>query len=193
MVPKMLEALRPPVAPHSLLVGKVPDSASLLALARKLRGMGLRRFDAHSSIPIHGMDEAMGLRPSPITWLVLGATVVGSLGFISFILWAALDYPMVHSGKGPVAFWAYIPAWAEVTWMVAGTAILVIGLFLMGLPLFHHPIFSSSIYLNASSDGFSLSVDPSDPKFDRGAVEKAFIEHGVAASEWVGERAGEKS
>lgn len=193
MVLEMLQALKPPVAPKSILVGKVSNSDSLLALARKLRGLGLTRFDAHSSIPIHGMDEAMGLRPSPITWLVLGATVVGSLGFIGFILWAALDYPMVHSGKGPVAFWAYVPAWAEVTWMVAGTAILAIGLFLMGLPLFHHPVFSSKIYLDSSSDGFSVAVDPSDPKFDQAAVEKAFKDHGVAESEWVGGGPGGKS
>jgi len=45
---------------------------------------------------------------------------------------------------------------------------------LCGLPRLHHPLFNSKAFDRASRDRFFLSIEATDPKYDRGAVE-AFL------------------
>lgn len=155
----LFRILVPAKAPRRVLVGRLRDEAALHQAARKLNDLGCGTYDLHSPYPVHGLESSMGLKTSPLAMFTLLGTLGGSLGFIGFILFAAKDYPMTHSGKGPIAFWAYIPAWAEVTWIIAGSLILILGLLLMGLPLFAHPLFRSKTFLNSHADGFSVSIE----------------------------------
>lgn len=39
-----------------------PSAATLYEAAKLVRDAGFKRWDVHSPFPIHGMDEAMGLK-----------------------------------------------------------------------------------------------------------------------------------
>ena len=67
-----------------LLVPELPEGTACYgALARfesakalyhaceKVRDAGYRKWDAHSPFPVHGLDDAMGLRPSKVPWKML--------------------------------------------------------------------------------------------------------------------------
>ena len=100
------------------LIKKIPavilaqfDSANdLYHAAEKLRDNGYKEFDCHSPFPIHGMDEAMGLKRSPLGYIVF---VIGSLGLIGImtLMWwtSAVDYPLVISGKPFFSYPAFVP------------------------------------------------------------------------------------
>ena len=64
-----------PTPPSETVVGLVAqfDGPELLvAAARRVREAGYRQWDTHSPFPVHGMDRAMGIRPTVLPWLVLG-------------------------------------------------------------------------------------------------------------------------
>ena len=68
---------------------------SLLAAAARLREEGFRRWDAMSPFPIHGMERAMGIRPTRLPWLVLAAGIAGAAAALVLQWWTnAVDYPM---------------------------------------------------------------------------------------------------
>ena len=62
--------------PHALIKG-----------AEAFRDAGYRKFDCHSSYPIHGMDNAMGLPPSKLGWVVMASGTLGCcVGLLTFFL-----------------------------------------------------------------------------------------------------------
>ncbi len=79
-----------------------PTPAS--SAAEKLRDAGYTKFDAHTPYPVHGMDKAMGLRDTPLGWIVLVLGLAGCLtGFVMMTWMNGIDYPLVIGGKPPDA------------------------------------------------------------------------------------------
>ena len=44
---------------------------SLLAAAARVREAGYHALGRHQPLPVHGMERAMGIRPTRLPWLVL--------------------------------------------------------------------------------------------------------------------------
>lgn len=51
------------------IVGIFDDENVLLEAAKKTYAAGYRKFDTISPFPIHGMDDAMGLKRSPVPYV----------------------------------------------------------------------------------------------------------------------------
>src|SRR5690349_16109111 len=104
-----LEQAEAPRAPMLAgLLGEFGDVDSVLHAATGVRDAGFHRWDVHTPFPVHGMDQAMGIRPTILPWMVLIAGLSGmSLGFL--LQWYAndLEYPYLISGKPLMSF----PAW----------------------------------------------------------------------------------
>ncbi|MEC7223688.1 MAG: quinol:electron acceptor oxidoreductase subunit ActD, partial [Verrucomicrobiota bacterium] len=47
--------------------------------AEKVRDAGFKDWDVHSPFPIHGMDGAMGLKKSILSWCVFVGGTMGTL------------------------------------------------------------------------------------------------------------------
>ena len=69
----------PPVAEPTLwgLLAEYPDAGALKAAAEKVRDAGYRQWDCYTPDPVHGLEQAMGVRPTILPWLVLGAGLTG--------------------------------------------------------------------------------------------------------------------
>ena len=77
------------------------------------------------------------------------------------------DYPTYVGGKEPYAWPATIPITFESMVLLAALG-AVFGMFgLNKLPRLHHPVFQHSTFHRASDDRFFLSIQATDPKFDR--------------------------
>src|SRR4051794_6644808 len=63
------------------------DVDAIIDAAEKVRDAGFRRWDVHSPFPIHGIDEAMNIRPSILPWLVLGGGLFGMVGGLVMQWW----------------------------------------------------------------------------------------------------------
>ena len=151
----------------SLLLAEYETPDGCADAAAKLRDAGYTKFDAHTPYPVHGMDAAMGMRDTPLGWIVLVMGITGCLtGFLMMFWMNGIDYPLVIGGKPPDAIPSMVPVMFEMTILLSAFG-AVFGMFgLCQLPRHHHPIFNSDRFARATDDHFFISVDASDPKFD---------------------------
>jgi hypothetical protein len=151
----------------SLYLAEYETPDACVGAAEKLRDAGYTKFDTHTPYPVHGMDAAMGLRDTPLGWIVFVLGLTGCLtGFVMMTWMNGIDYPLVIGGKPPDAIPSMVPVMFELTILLSAFG-AVFGLFgLCQLPRHHHPIFESGRFARATDDRFFVSVDASDPKFD---------------------------
>lgn len=150
--------------------------AALIEAAKKMRAAGYEKYDCHSPFPIHGMDEAMGLKRSPLGYIV-GVVALIALGLATLMMWwmTAVNYPLVISGKPYFAYQAYTPIAFALTILCSAFAAFL-GMFRLNkLPRPFHPLFYSEQFSRVTSDGFFVSVEADDPKFSPEEI-KRFLE-----------------
>jgi hypothetical protein len=149
------------------VLAEFDSPTALLKTAETLRDAGYKKFDCHSPFPIHGMDRAMGLKRSPLGWMVGLAAVVGTSSALALQWWTStIDYPLVISGKPFFSFQAYVPVTFALGVLLSAATALIGMLALNGLPRFHHPVFYSDRFSRASDDGFFISVECDDKMFN---------------------------
>lgn len=152
--------------PDIMLV-ELPDVSSLMKAAEAMREAGYTKFDCHSPFAIHGMDRAMGLKRSPVGYVIgfMGAT--GLVGSMLLQWWtSAVDYPLVISGKPLFSFQAFVPVSFALTILFSAFGALFGMLIFNRLPRWNHPLFNSERFKKSSDDAFFVSVEASDPKYD---------------------------
>ena len=134
-----------------------------------MRDAGYTRWDAHTPFPIHGLERAMGLRASRLPWVVLVTAVLGAVSGIGLQGWVStIAYPLVISGKPFFSWPAFIPITFELG-VLGGAFGAVLGMLAFNqLPTLHHPLFASATFERASDDGFFISIESWDPRFDAG-------------------------
>ncbi len=94
-----------------VVLASFADEHDVLDAVRTLRTRGYTVRDVFSPHAIHGMDEAMGLRPTRLTWVCFVCGAIGLFGMLWFQNWAnAVDWPINVGGKP----WNSLPAEAPV-------------------------------------------------------------------------------
>jgi hypothetical protein len=151
----------------TMILADFENPAKLLVAAEKMRDAGYKKFDCHSPFPIHGMDEAMGLKRSPLGWIV-GVVAFFALGAGVTLEWYAnaVAYPLVISGKPLFSYQAYGPVAFAIMVLTSAFVALFGMLALNKLPMWYHKIFDSKMAERINIDGFVLSVADDDPQFD---------------------------
>jgi hypothetical protein len=141
--------------------------AELLATTERLRAAGYRRFDTNSPFPVHDIDRVLGLGRSKVPLFTLAGGLFG-LAFAQWIQWfqSAVAYRLVVGGKPLNSVEAFVPITFETTILYAAFGAVGGMLFLNGLPRLYHPVFQGRSFARATGDGFFVSVEARDPKFD---------------------------
>ncbi len=149
------------------VLGQFDNPDTLKRAASALRNAGFRNWDVHSPYPIHGVEQAMGMRPTRLPWLVLAAGLTGIVLALALQIWTnAIDYPINISGKPLLSIPAFIPITFELMVLLAAFAAFGGALVLNLLPQFGHPVFRSPRFVEAGRTGFFISIEAVDPKFD---------------------------
>jgi hypothetical protein len=150
---------------HGLLA-EFDSTASVLHGAAMVRDAGYRRWDVYTPFPVHGMDEAMGLRRSPVGWFTFLCGGTGLfLGFLMMWWMGAKDYAIVVGGKPLFSPIFSFPVAYECTILLGAFGSLGGMLLLNRLPRLYHPLFSSERFRLATHDRFFICVEASDPKY----------------------------
>ena len=162
-----------PPGPYYGILAEFATPADLYHACERVRDAGFTRWDAHTPFPVHGLDRAMGLRASPLPWIVLVMGLLGAaLGF-ALQWWVHVEaYPLVISGKPYNAWPAFIPITFEVGILFASIGAVLGMLGLNRLPMHHHPLFESRVFERVSDDAFFISIESWDPRFDPSATRK---------------------
>ena len=150
----------------------------------RVRDAGFTRWDAHSPFPVHGLGGAMGLRRSPLPWIVLVMALTGAAAGFGLQWWVHTSaYPLVISGKPFFTWPAFIPVTFEVA-VLFGALGAVFGMFgLNRLPMHHHPLFQSKVFERVTDDAFFISIESWDPRFDPSATGKLLESLGARSVE----------
>ncbi len=142
------------------VLAEFPDERSLCAAARRLRALGHRRLDAYSPVPMHGVDDALGLRRTPVPIIALVGGVVGACtGYLMQWWMNAVDYPINVGNRPPHSPPANIPITFELGVLFASICIVVALIALAGLPRLYHPAFEVEAFRTASVDGLWLAAE----------------------------------
>ena len=81
------------------LVGLYDDPDGLIRAARQVRDAGYQKWDCHTPYPVHGLDQAMGLKPSPLPYICLGSGFVGAA--LALGMRAVTASPMLEKAAAP--------------------------------------------------------------------------------------------
>jgi mono/diheme cytochrome c family protein len=162
-------------APLHGVLAEFEEVDPLMAAARGVRDAGYKHWDAHTPFPVHGLDDAMGVRPTKLPWLILLAGLTGLSCALLMQWWMnAYDYPFRISGKPTFSLPANIPVMFELTVLFSAFAAIFGSLAINKLPELFHPLFNNKRFRRATADRFFIYVESRDPKFDQGALMSLF-------------------
>ena len=168
----------PATAKYGLLA-EFDSVADTLHAAARVRDAGFRRWDVYTPFPVHGMDEAMGLKQSPVGWFTFLCGVTGlSLGYWMMWWMGAKDYAIIVGGKPLFSPIYSFPVAYECTILLGSFGSLGGMLLLNGLPRWHHPLFASDRFKHATHDKFFIAIEATDPKFNDAETRKMLAELG---------------
>ena len=135
------------------------DAAAKTRDAKKSKEVG--DFDVYSPYPIHGMDDAMGLKRSPLPFVTFGAGLTGFCCAFLLQYWtSAVDWPIIVGGK-PFNSWpAFVPVMFELTVLFAGLSTVAAMFIINRMP----NITRKSFDPNITRDKFALVLEAPAPK-----------------------------
>lgn len=190
--PKNPPAAAEPKRRAAGLLAEYETTAAVYHAAEKVRDAGYTKWDVHTPFPVHGMDHAMGLKPTPVGWISFGGGLTGgSLALLMQWWMNGHDYPMTIGGKPPFSLQTSVPVTFELTILLTAFATVFGMLGLNRLPQLYHWAFNSRRFERATDDRFFITVDALDPKFDA-ARTRALLESTQPASlEAIDEIVGE--
>jgi hypothetical protein len=149
--------------PRRYVVAEFASGSDLLAGAKRVREGGWKDIDTHSPYPLHGIEEALGLKRPKIPTIVLCGAIAGAFLAYSMIYFMnVVDWPINIGNRPPHSPPANIPITFELAVLLAGGSSFFGFFTLARLPRPYHPVFESENFSRASIDAFFLSVELPD-------------------------------
>ncbi len=174
MASKISKMLRPKTTRG--VAGFFDDDHQCMEAAKRLRDSGYRQFDAITPFPVHGMEEAIGIRRSPIPYVTFVFGIIGFCAGMGFQYYtSAVDWRLIIGGMPFFPVPAYIPVAFETTILFAALASVAAMFALNGLPKVDPPILDPDL----TSHRFALWVPETEKNFDAQKVESFLKELGA--------------
>lgn len=160
------------------------EEHKVLNAARKVRAAGFTKFDAISPYPVHGMEEAIGIKRSWLPYVTFVGGLVGLGVALLVTIWtSAYDWPINVGGKPMVSLPAFIPICFELTVLFAALSSVSAFGYACRLPKIDPPTIDPDL----TSHKFAIFVPSNDTGYDEGKLESLFRELGAAETKKVAE------
>lgn len=164
-----------------LLIGTFARDQDLLEAVRAAKQRGLPIVDAFSPYPVHGMEEAMGLKPSRLGWFCFACGAVGVVAAMVLQYWTmAIDWP-INVGGRPFNSWpAFVPVAFELLVLFGGFGVVFAFFGVSRLFPGKQAVLPSA---QVSNDRFVLVIEASGAAVDTELVFGLFRAHRAVALE----------
>jgi len=144
-----------------VFIGLFEREDDVLAAVRACRRRGFAIDDVHTPYPVHGLDEALGLRRSWLPWACFG---FGAFGVV-FALWlqfwtSAVAWPINVGGRPWNSLPAFVPITFELMVLVSGVGTVLVFLAYRRLWPGRQV---SLLHARATDDRFVLVLDADGP------------------------------
>ena len=161
------------------------DEHAVVAACADARRRGLRVDDVYSPYALHGVDAAMGLKPSRLGYVCFFAGLLGLLSMLSFEWWtSAVSWPLNVGGKPFNSLPAFVPVTFEFTVLCA--ALITVAALLARARLW--PGSARKALPGVTNDRFALSLDTGG-RFSEPAARELCAAHGAVEARFVEEAA----
>lgn len=139
--------------------------SEILNAAQKVKEAGYKKFEAITPYPVHGMEEACGIKRSWIPYVTFTMGLVGlSSGFLLTWWTSAVSWPLNIGGKPFLSLPAFIPIMFELTILLAALCSVGALFYAIGLPKVNPPIIDPdltchkfAIFIPHDEQGYSES------------------------------------
>ncbi|MEZ5366099.1 MAG: DUF3341 domain-containing protein [Bryobacterales bacterium] len=141
---------------------------ALIAASEKTRDAGFKKFECYTPFPVHGLADAMGLKRPILSWIIFAGGLVGLCAGFGLAYWVSVINGPYNIGGRPLNSWpSFIPVTFETTVLVASLTAVIGMIAFNGLPRPYHPVFNYPRFNKIMDDRFLLTIESTDPKFDR--------------------------
>ena len=166
------------------LLAEYDTPGELVDAAKKVRDAGYTDFDCYSPFPVHGIDEAMGIKRTILPLLIFGGGFTGTVGGVALQWYCnAYKWGWNISGKPTWSLPANIPIAFECT-ILFSVLTAFFGMWMLNkLPQVWHPFFRSERFGRVTDDAFLLGIESNDKRFDLEATKKLLSDAGAIAVE----------
>lgn len=148
----------------------------ILKAASKTREAGFSKFEVISAYPVHGMEEACGIKRSWIPYVTFTMGFVGLMFGLLLTWWtSAVDWAVNVGGKPFFSLPAFIPIMFELTILLAALSSVAALFYACGIPRMDPP----SIDPDLTSHKFAVFIPYNDMGYDESKIEKMFKELGA--------------
>ncbi len=163
------------------LLGVFEREEDILAVTRQARAGGLTVVDVYTPYAVHGLDQAMGLKPSRLPWVAFALGLIGAGCKVWFEFWtSAVAWPINVGGKPWNSLPAFVPVTFEVMVLFAGLGTVIA--FLIGRRLL--PGRKAKLPIaGVTDDRFALVIEETDASFDLAQAEALLKDHNAVRIE----------
>lgn len=166
------------------VVGMWSDDHKILEAAAKMRDAGYKKFDAITPFPVHGMEEAIGIKRSIIPWVTFTFGLTGfSCGLLLQYWTSAVSWPINVGGKPYFSAPAFIPITFELTILFAALSSVAAMFILNKLPQIDPPVIDPDL----TSHRFALWVPETEAGYSAEKVESFLKQLGAEETRRVAE------
>ena len=147
----------------------------LVVATRRAKAEGYTLLDTHTPYPVGETADALGFPKSEMgVVMFIGGLTGACSGFLMQYWTNAYGYTLNVGGRPYLSWPSFIPITFEMMVLTAALSGLFGLMAICGLPRLNHPLFNSKAFNRASRNGFFLSVEAEDAKFDLERT-KAFL------------------
>jgi molybdopterin-containing oxidoreductase family membrane subunit len=152
------------------LISVFAREADVIQATAAARQHGLEIADVFGPYASHGVDRAMGLRPTRLPWVCFLLGLAGAVTTAAFQYWAtAVSWPINVGGKPWNSLPAFVPVTFEIMVLCAGVGTVAAFFWSTGLSPGRRSTLSD---LRVTDDRFALALSTTGASADRAAVER---------------------
>ena len=152
------------------------EEADVVHAAAQVRQSGFVKFDAISPYPIHGMEEACGIKRSGIPYVTFTAAIVGLLSGLALTYYTSVvNWPLNIGGKPLFSLPAFIPIIFELTILFAALASVAALFVVCKMPRIDPPVIDKDL----TCSKFAIFIPENDVGYSVERVERLFKELGA--------------
>jgi hypothetical protein len=127
-------------ADKNFLVGVFDNEEVLLDGISKVRSTGLKIHDVFSPFPVHGIDDALGLKKSRLPRAAFLFGLTGTSLALTMQIWMlGYDWPMIIGGKNFASLPPFIPVTFELTVLLAALGMVATFMIISDLKPYKWP------------------------------------------------------
>lgn len=158
-----------------LFIASFEREEDILSATHAVRRQGYEIKDVYSPYVVHGLDKAMGLKPSRLPYLCLAFGILGAVTKLWFQIWtSATSWALNVGGKPLASVPAFVPVTFEITVLFAGVGTVLAFIFRSKLRPGKQPIVN---YKRCTNDRFVLVLIENDAAFDFDSVKQLCESH----------------